>query len=251
MNRMYNQMPRNQFMPNQYPVQQPMTYNMNYYPNNTQQMPPPYPLQQQYQPGGNYRQYPNRPPSQSYMMPPRQGFNEPPEQEKKGFLSKLFRNSNKQPPPPAPTAQSLFSLPSDNTRGAASAATAAAESGGILQSIVNPANLTNMLNNTQKVLQAAESFGPLVQQYGPMVKNIPSVWKVIQGLGSKEDEQQKSENREHTAVASPLKSEQAPIPEQKPITQHQPHIKPPSPIQGQNRSSRRYAPGESIPRLFV
>ena len=250
MNRMYNQVPRNQFTPNQYPVQQPMTYNMNYYPSNPQQMPPPYPLQQQYQPGGNYRQNPNRPPSQSYMMPPGQGFNGPPEQEKKGFLSKLFRNSNKQQPP-QPTAQSLFSLPSDNTRGAASTATAAADSGGILQSIVNPANLTNMLNNTQKVLQAAESFGPLVQQYGPMVKNIPSVWKVIQGLGSKEDEQQKSENREQAADASPLKSEQAPIPEQKPITQHQPHIKPPSPIQGQNRSSRRYAPGESIPRLFV
>ena len=31
-----------------------------------------------------------------------------------------------------------------------------------------------MLNNTQKVLQAAEQFTPMVQQYGPIVKNLPS-----------------------------------------------------------------------------
>lgn len=252
MNRRYNQMPPNQFAQNYYPVQQPPAYNMNYYPQNPQQMPPPSPLQQQYQSGGNYRQYPQQPSPQAYRMSPGQGFNKPPQQEKKGLLSKLFRKSNKQPP--APTAQSLFSLPSDSTRSATAAATAASSSGGgVLQSLVNPTNITSMLNNTQKVLQAAESIGPLVQQYGPMVKNIPSMWKVIQGLGNKEDEQQPPDNPEQHTNAAPVQSTQTPIHDHKvvvqPIVHHQPHIKPPSPAH--RRPNRQYAPGESIPRLFV
>ena len=43
-----------------------------------------------------------------------------------------------------------------------------------------------MLNNTQRVLQAAEQFTPMIQQYGPIVKNIPSIWKLMRAFNSSE-----------------------------------------------------------------
>ena len=41
-----------------------------------------------------------------------------------------------------------------------------------------------MLNNTQRVLQAAEQFTPMIQQYGPIVKNLPSIWKLMRAFSS-------------------------------------------------------------------
>ena len=61
---------------------------------------------------------------------------------------------------------------------------AGASTGGILETLKNPGALSGMLANTQKVLQAAEQVTPMIQQYGPIVKNIPSMWKIYQGLRS-------------------------------------------------------------------
>lgn len=122
----------------------------------------------------------NRTPQQAQMQ---QRFPQQPNmngQEKKGLLSKILGKKQQRNAPQ----QSPFSLPANSSRNAAAtaAAASAASSGGLLQSIMNPENLTSMLDNTQRVLSAAESFGPLVQQYGPLVKNIPSMWKLYQGL---------------------------------------------------------------------
>ena len=228
---------------------------MNYYPNNTHQMPPPRPLQRRQQRGGNYRLNPYNQPPQGPMMSYGQNFNEAPPQEKKGILSKLFRNSNKRQP--APTAQSLFSLPPSSTRGAGAAAavsqTAAttAASGGVLQSLVNPANITTMLNNTQRVLQAAESIGPLVQQYGPLVKNFPSMWKLYQGLKTTDTDEQNNNDQNEPVKESitPIKSNIAESAKPTTIPTHKEvHIKPLS--HEQSKPFRQYAKGESIPKLF-
>lgn len=64
-------------------------------------------------------------------------------------------------------------------RGAQTAARAAlpassSASGGV--------SLLDMLNHTQSALRAAESFMPMVQEYGPMVKNLPSMLKMMKAL---------------------------------------------------------------------
>lgn len=96
-------------------------------------------------------------------------------------------------------------------RGAQGAAAGAPRSGGILSSLFGRgggaagnavtaarsvtgaagsaaqggASLTNIMNGTQKVLAAGERIVPMVrqvQQYGPLIKNLPSMWKMYRGL---------------------------------------------------------------------
>ena len=53
-----------------------------------------------------------------------------------------------------------------------------------------------MLNNTQRVLQAAEQFTPMIQQYGPIVKNLPSIWKIMRAFKSSDDEKVETKKEE-------------------------------------------------------
>ncbi|OCA86420.1 VrrA/YqfQ family protein [Bacillus sp. FJAT-27986] len=53
--------------------------------------------------------------------------------------------------------------------------------------------LTNFMNSTQKVLAAGERVVPMVrqvQQYGPLIKNLPSMWKIYRGLNATTAEDQ-------------------------------------------------------------
>lgn len=88
----------------------------------------------------------------------------------KGLLGKLFGKSKQSPP-------NLFAPPSGTKKETRS-------SGGILDTLKNPEGLSTMLNNTQRVLQAAEQFTPMIQQYGPIVKNLPSIWKLMRAFNS-------------------------------------------------------------------
>lgn len=85
-----------------------------------------------------------------------------------GLLSKLLGKSNQQNPSQA----SLFSSPSVK----------AAAGGDLLQALKDPSSLTTMLANTQKVLSAAEQIGTMVQQYGPLIKNLPEMWKIYRSM---------------------------------------------------------------------
>ena len=51
-----------------------------------------------------------------------------------------------------------------------------------LQNLANPANLSAIMGNVQKTLKMAETVVPMVQQYGPLVKNIPAMWKIYSEL---------------------------------------------------------------------
>jgi outer membrane biosynthesis protein TonB len=49
-------------------------------------------------------------------------------------------------------------------------------------------NIFTMLNNVQKVLKVAETMGPMIKQYGPAMRNLPSIMtalKDFQNGGSK------------------------------------------------------------------
>lgn len=59
--------------------------------------------------------------------------------------------------------------------------------GSFLQTLANPGAINGFLNNTQQMLKTAQSIGPMVQQYGPMVRNIPAMWKLYRGLKNADD----------------------------------------------------------------
>ena len=78
--------------------------------------------------------------------------------------------------------------------------------GGLLQSVSQPNGLVNFLNQTQNVLQAASQIQPLIEQYGPLVRNLPAMWKLYRSLKSdsndesKEDDETKEEIIEKDTV---------------------------------------------------
>ncbi|MGD6940857.1 VrrA/YqfQ family protein [Cytobacillus gottheilii] len=81
----------------------------------------------------------------------------------------------------------------------------AASGGGFLQTLTNPAAISGFLNNTQKVLHTANQIGPMVQQYGPMVKNLPAMWKLYRGLKDMPDADDTVEETEEKPVKSKQK----------------------------------------------
>ncbi|WP_261129509.1 YqfQ family protein [Bacillus sp. Marseille-Q3570] len=60
----------------------------------------------------------------------------------------------------------------------------AARSAGFLTRFLSPnpgggLNLVSMVENAQKVMKMADTVRPFIQQYGPMVKNIPSMLELL------------------------------------------------------------------------
>ncbi|WP_187119453.1 VrrA/YqfQ family protein [Bacillus testis] len=228
------------------------------FPQQTRQM---FPSRQQQPQGQPKKSFMSRRQSQRPMQHPPNGYMQRqgnPQPEKKGLLSKILKKPNKQQAP----APSMFSLPSNSSRGAGAAAaaqgTAAASSGGFLQSIMDPGNLTNMLNNTQRVLQAADSFAPLVQQYGPLVKNIPSMWKLFRGLKNT-DPEETTQDTEKEATTTPPAEKVKQESQAAPAEAHPKAAKPPKAVHIQpNIQKKKEAanhfkgqiPGESRPKLF-
>lgn len=72
---------------------------------------------------------------------------------------------------------------------------AARGGGGLLQAFSNPSAINGFLTNTQKVLNTASQVGPMIQQYGPLVRNLPAMWKIYKGFkkaGNTEDNSKNS-----------------------------------------------------------
>ncbi|WP_141431537.1 VrrA/YqfQ family protein [Bacillus sp. 03113] len=92
-----------------------------------------------------------------------------PRSNRGGLLGKLLSKRNQS------NAMQGFNAPSR---------TGQAGGGSILKTLSNPSTLTGFLENTQKVLNTAQQVGPIVQQYGPMFKNIPAMWRLYKGLKS-------------------------------------------------------------------
>lgn len=84
----------------------------------------------------------------------------------------------------------------NNAAGAATnagARSAASGGGGLLKTLTNPSSINGFLANSQKFLNTASQIGPMINQYGPMVKNIPAIWKMYRGLTSSNKETEETE----------------------------------------------------------
>ncbi|MFT4412657.1 VrrA/YqfQ family protein [Fredinandcohnia humi] len=61
-----------------------------------------------------------------------------------------------------------------------------------LQNLANPSNLSAMMGNIQKTLKMAETVVPMVQQYGPLFKNIPAMIKMYSAIKNAGNDDNKS-----------------------------------------------------------
>ena len=91
-----------------------------------------------------------------------------------GLLSRLF-GGRAQSIPSMPNASRMGSLLSN------------------VQNVTNPSSISSMMTNVQKILKVAESVGPMVQQYGPVVKNIPAMFKIYKALKSDDTNEEGTE----------------------------------------------------------
>jgi YqfQ-like protein len=182
------------------------------------------------------------------QMQPNQGFRQKKRGGKGGGLLSRLLGKNKQKAA-ANVPPNLFSIPTAATGEAPRSAGTAAAGGGILKSLANPGSLTTMLTNTQKILQAVETIGPVVSQYGPLVKNIPAMWKIYQGLkDSSNNDTVSEESKDINETTDTTENTQevklyTNVSNDSPDTGvHEKNISPPK---------RKIRPGESMPKLFL
>jgi hypothetical protein len=125
---------------------------------------------------------------------------------------------------------------------------AAGSSGSLMQTLSNPGGLTSFLNNTQQILKTAQTVGPMFQQYGPLIKNLPAMWKLYKGLkdGSSEKEETKDSkpDNNHAEMHSNIEEKEQPKSIKKITSQKK----------GQstnNNKAHGRQKGASIPKLYI
>jgi hypothetical protein len=113
--------------------------------------------------------------------------------------------------------------------------------GSILQTLSNPDSLSGFINNTQQVLKTAQSIGPMIQQYGPIVKNLPMMWKLYKGFKDLPTEENSEGDDTPITEEQSVKVEEQPKrkPKTKRISENEPVVE------------RKPHNGPSIPKLYI
>jgi YqfQ-like protein len=109
--------------------------------------------------------------------------------------------------------------------------------GSILQTLSKPEGLTGILNNTQQVLKTAQTIGPMIQQYGPIVKNLPMMWKLYKGFKDLPSGETTAEDTSETPISE---DEQTP----KRNVKKKPEVEPVEEV-------RNHHQGNSVPKLYI
>jgi YqfQ-like protein len=105
-------------------------------------------------------------------------------------------------------------------------------------------SLLDMVNHTQSALKAAESFMPMVQEYGPMVKNLPSMLKMMKALKDIDFD----EDEEKTAkTAAEDKKEESISPSSLPDKKKSETDTNTVPVKKETKKST----GASLPKLYI
>lgn len=142
-----------------------------------------------------------------------------------GLLSKLLGKGNQ-----VGAGQSMNATRAFGTQNAAGG-------GSLLKTLTNPSSINGFLVNTQKVLNTAQQVGPMIQQYGPIVKNLPVMWKLYRGFKNAPDFTESADNNDtNINVESTYGSSQEPAM---------------NPDQEMIPSRRKSSPSPSMPKLYI
>jgi hypothetical protein len=155
-----------------------------------------------------------------------------------GLLSKILNRGNT-----AQSAPSQF----NPLQGAAGFQRSSQAGGSFLKNLMNPGSINGFLNNTQNVLKSAQQMGPMIQQfqqYGPLVKNLPAMWKLYRGLSAADPEEE-----EESTDSTVDDVEEAIQPEAKSSTKKTKKRNPT--ISSDNSQKKRTQSGGSKPKLYV
>lgn len=117
------------------------------------------------------------------FQPPRANFGQP--NPRGGILSRLFGGRNR--------AMGAFNQQPVNPFQFAGGGSQQAQSGFLR--MLNPQSISNFLGQTQQVLRTGQQIGSMVQQYGPLIRNLPTLWKLYRGFQSS-GEEENNENHE-------------------------------------------------------
>ncbi len=96
-----------------------------------------------------------------------------------------------------------------------SAGTAGAAGNSLMSGLSSAAgsgmNFTTMLTNAQKVLGLTHQVVPMIQQYGPLVRNAPAIWKIMMSNNSNDQNQATEEPSETETTPDEPKNTSIPI----------------------------------------
>ena len=76
-----------------------------------------------------------------------------------------------------------------------------AGSGYIGQTGGGSVNIESLLNNIQKTLKMAEQITPMIQQYGPLIKNAPAMLKLLREFNSNDDDSEHDDKGESSETS--------------------------------------------------
>lgn len=122
-------------------------------------------------------------------------------------------------------------------RSVGAAAAGGTRTGGLMKALTNPNALNGFLTNSQKVLNGVQQIGPMVEQYGPLVRNIPAMWKLYKGFKDLPSEEESS--KEEKSTKTKTKTIQT---KEKSMKEH---------TEEEITISNETAKGASIPKLYV
>lgn len=126
---------------------------------------------------------------------------------------------------------------------------------GLIQNFSNTGSLTSMANkginglsktlgNVQQIIRVVHSAAPVIQQYGPMVKNLPAMYRMMKAMKDINDDDQDIEAKPE---ANEPKKEQ-PV---KDIKQEKSNSDPSPPEQPESQTFHNDYGGNAPPRLFI
>lgn len=156
---------------------------------------------------------------------------------KGGFLAKLFGSRN--------------NVQNQIMRGGLQAFgrnQAVQNSGALLQTATKSAGINGFLNNTQQVLKAAQTLGPVVRQYGPLIKNIPAMWKLYRELN--EDDSTDETVEEELEVTD--KTDKDEVSTDSMMQADESRLEEDTPNEVKSKAENtKITNGESIPKLYI
>lgn len=63
-----------------------------------------------------------------------------------------------------------------------------------MRSILNADSISKFLGQTQQVLRTGQQIGSMVHQYGPLVRNLPALWKIYRGFQNNDPDESEDSN---------------------------------------------------------